>query len=323
MLRRPKTGSRLPVFFLLAISSGACWLTGCRMSPEQKIVAFVSGDDALRREMSRALVEDLDPVEIQALVARCQPAPSCARSLDVILTDLWRPEQKYEGDRALQRVRCTAAIQTMAATQRLGRVLAESGEALERQVALTALTVRPLDELTSAYKATVADGKANYGLSTAIAARGGEALSQLTAELGISSWVEDPLARMGKASAGTLTQKLRAKDSAVRFAAADALVLMNTYEPGAVVSLSAALDSRDLTTIARQYAFYIRLGRSGSERVLLQALSRHFSESMCVDYLNCGNDELAEGARRIARQRGYEVSSMFGSHGGPRWGQVR
>jgi hypothetical protein len=51
------------------------------MSPEQKIDAFISGDDARRRQMSKVLASDLDPAEIQSLAAKCQPDSGGQRSL--------------------------------------------------------------------------------------------------------------------------------------------------------------------------------------------------------------------------------------------------
>jgi len=293
------------------------------MSPEQKIEAFVTGDDARQKAIARVLANDLDPSVIQQLVARCQAVPGCTTKLDSVVTELSRSDVKRVGDDALRQIRCTAAIPTMSATTRLGSVIEDSAEPLERQTALTLLQDRSLADVVEAYKASVNRGMPNKGLSTAIAARGQVALEQLTGELGSSGWVTDPLARMGRTSVGVLTRKLRAPDSDVRFAAADALVLMGKYQPDALAELTSALDSRDLGVIAGQYAFYIRLGRIGSEGVLLQALSRYFRVDMCVDYLNCGNSALEEGARRVARQRGYDVTSSFGSHGGPRWGEAR
>jgi hypothetical protein len=307
----------------LAISVAAYYFAFGRMSAEQKIDAFLSGDDARQAAMARILANDLDASALQQLVGRCHVVAACGPKLDLIVTELWRSEVKRVGNDALRRIRCTAAIPTASATARLGSVIEESVEPLERQTALTLLQDRSLSDVIDAYKVSVERHTPNKGLSAAIAARGPVALQQLAGDLGSNAWVTDPLARMGRASVGVLTQKLRARESGVRFAAADALVLMGEYQPDALVELTSALDSRDLRVIARQYAFYIRLGRIGSEGVLLQALSRYFSVDMCVDYLNCGNSDLGEGARRIARERGYDVTSGFGSHGGPHWGEAR
>lgn len=304
--------------FLVLVGAGLYF--GCgRMSPEQKIDAFLNGNAARQEAMARVLADDLDEGVLGQLVVRCQGIEGCGPRLDLIVTELWRPDVKRTGDAALLRIRCTAAIPTVAARTRLGTVIADDAvDPLERQTALTLLQDEPLADLIEAYKASL-----NTGLSTAIAARGAVALEPLADGLGSSTWVIDPLARMGSTSVGLLTQKLRAADTDVRFAAADALVLMNKYQPDALVELTSALDSRDLGVITRQYAFYIRLGRRGSEGVLMQALSRYFSVEMCVDYLNCGNSDLEQGAQRVARQHGYDVTTSFGSHGGPHWGEGR
>jgi hypothetical protein len=297
-------------------------VAGC-MSREGKIEAFLSGDDARQQGMARVLADDLDSSALEELVSRCRPSPACFGKLEMILGELWRADVTRSGDNALRRIRCTDAIPSLAATERLAEVAVSAGEALERQTALTLLAKRPLQHLMQVYKDSVARSMPNAAVSSAIASKGNEAMDQLMPGLGSNSWVADPLARMGRTSVTALTRTLNANDSAVRFAAADALVLMGKYEPEALSELNAALISRDLALIAGRYAFYIRLGRVGSESVLLQALSRYFTVHMCVDYLNCGNSQLAEGARLIARQKGYQVTTGFGSHGGPRWREMQ
>ena len=84
--------------------------------------------------------------------------------------------------------------------------------------------------------------------------------------------------------------------------------------------LKHAINKNGIKTIARNYPFYIRLGQSGSEEILLKALRYNFSTTMCVDYLNCGNKTIEDRATQIAKDNGYIVTPGFGSHSGPIWG---
>lgn len=40
---------------------------------------------------------------------------------------------------------------------------------------------------------------------------------------------------------------------------------------------------------------------------------------MGVDYLNCGNKTLEDGATKIAKDNGYIVNPGFGNHSAPIW----
>ena len=106
----------------------------------------------------------------------------------------------------------------------------------------------------------------------------------------------------------------------VRFAAGDVLVEMIKYHPEVVAELIDALDDSSMYTIAKNHPFYIRLGRSGSESLLLRTLDDYFTVDMCLDFLNCGSSIIMDGAERIAYEHGYEVYQSPGAHSGPRWG---
>jgi len=130
----------------------------------------------------------------------------------------------------------------------------------------------------------------------------------------------DLLARFGQPVVNTMIAKMKDKEQSVRFAAGDVLVQMLKYDPDAVIRLTSAIDDGGVKMIAKNYPFYIRLGQVGTEKLLLKALDFHFDKEMCVDYLNCGNNELESGASGIAARHGYWVTSSIGSHGGPKWG---
>ena len=130
----------------------------------------------------------------------------------------------------------------------------------------------------------------------------------------------DLLARMGEPAISMLKRMMRSKKQSVRFAAGDVLVKMIEYHPDALTSLTSAINKNGVRTIAKNYPFYVRLGQSGSEQILLKALRYNFNITMCVDYLNCGSKTIEDGATKIAKDNGYTVTSGFGSHSGPIWG---
>ena len=130
----------------------------------------------------------------------------------------------------------------------------------------------------------------------------------------------DLLARIGEPAISMLKRMMRSKKQSVRFAAGDVLVKMIEYHPDALTSLTSAINKNGVRTIAKNYPFYIRLGQSGSEQILIKALRYNFNITMCVDYLNCGSKTIEDGATKIAKDNGYTVTSGFGSHSGPIWG---
>ena len=130
----------------------------------------------------------------------------------------------------------------------------------------------------------------------------------------------DLLARIGEPAISMLKRMMRSKKQSVRFAAGDVLVKIIEYHPDALTSLTSAINKNGVRTIAKNYPFYIRLGQSGSEQILLKALRYNFNITMCVDYLNCGSKTIEDGATKIAKDNGYTVTSGFGSHSGPIWG---
>ena len=64
----------------------------------------------------------------------------------------------------------------------------------------------------------------------------------------------------------------------------------------------------------------IKLGIAGSEEKLVDILMVYGDKSMAEDYLNCGSDALADGARKWAKARGFNILTGPGSHRSG-WGQ--
>ncbi|KKQ94752.1 MAG: hypothetical protein UT18_C0007G0008 [candidate division CPR2 bacterium GW2011_GWC2_39_10] len=79
------------------------------------------------------------------------------------------------------------------------------------------------------------------------------------------------------------------------------------------------IKNKSLKQIRNNYDYYIKLGQTGSEGILANALYKYGNATMCVDYLNCGNDILYKAGERWATSHGYRVLSG-GSHYGPSWG---
>jgi hypothetical protein len=162
--------------------------------------------------------------------------------------------------------------------------------------------------------------KNSNSLLNAIKGFENEAISHLVDRMETDYAALDLLARLGQPVVNTMIEMMKDKKQSVRFAAGDVLVQMLKYEPNAVDILTSAIDKGGIKIIAKNYPFYIRLGQSGTEKLLLKALDIHFNKEMCVDFLNCGNAELETGANNMAAKHGYWVMPSFGSHAGPKWG---
>ena len=158
------------------------------------------------------------------------------------------------------------------------------------------------------------------GILIALRDYGNEVVNYLITQLAKDERAEELLAKLGDTAVSALTSKMKSNDQDIRFAAADALVKMYKYNPSSVQHLTDAFDSQSVGAVAQNYPFYIRMGLAGTEELLLKALDKRFSESMCMDYLNCGNGYVERRANEIAEEHGYYVYSDFGSHSGPVWG---
>ena len=160
--------------------------------------------------------------------------------------------------------------------------------------------------------------KKSSGILEGLRSFGDDLINHLIQDLAKQKGVEDLLARIGDPAVSSLTSKLKSKDLDDRFAAADALVLMTYYHPSAVSHLINAIDRQTVGVVAQNYPFYIKLGQAGTEKLLLEVLRSRFSEQMCKDYLNCGNEQIEEVATDIAHANGYFVLPDFGQHVEPK-----
>jgi hypothetical protein len=147
-----------------------------------------------------------------------------------------------------------------------------------------------------------------------------DAVLFLSDKIETDSMAVELLARIGEAAVGTMVEKMKAEEQSTRFAAGGVLAKMTKYAPDAVGFLTSAFDNGGTKIIADNYPFYIRMGKAGSEELLLKALDKHFREDICLDFLNCGNPVIEAGADKIATGRGYVITTTSGYHSGPIWG---
>jgi len=89
------------------------------------------------------------------------------------------------------------------------------------------------------------------------------------------------------------------------------------------------LDGRQLALVSCAHDFYIRLGKPGTESVLIDALNEHGNSDMAEDLGVCGNPLLEKAARQWWLQTGSGWSDWERLTGwrtgpyytGPKWGQ--
>jgi hypothetical protein len=167
------------------------------------------------------------------------------------------------------------------------------------------------------------DDQRKAALGSILSAVGEPAIQPVMALAGTEAWAREVLAGMGAKAVPALMKALQNEDQAVKYGAADTLVLIQKANPQLVSELMAALEESDSKFIATNYPFYLRLGQEGTEDALIRALTKQGTKEMCDDYLQCGNEKLDAAARTWAAKHGYEVDSTApGSQDGPQWGKA-
>jgi HEAT repeat protein len=78
-------------------------------------------------------------------------------------------------------------------------------------------------------------------------------------------------------------------------------------DPRVEVPLVTALKEKADPVVSGAYKFFIGLGEAGSEETLISALNLFGNKQMALDFLNCGNPELAEAGRAWAKTYGYLI----------------
>ena len=123
---------------------------------------------------------------------------------------------------------------------------------------------------------------------------------------------------MGSAAVEPLIALSEDKNDNLRFHAAYALAL--TDDRRAATRLTAAFAQGDLAISAGASDFFIKAGQAGSEPQLILALDAFGSVEMATKYLNCGNVQLENAARRWAQIHGFTIGSYPGG-ASVGWGQ--
>lgn len=141
-------------------------------------------------------------------------------------------------------------------------------------------------------------------------------------KIGTDENAKDLVSHFGEPVVDELKVMMKNSESKIRYAAAEVLIKMIKLHPEAVKSLTDALKDEDLSMIANNYPFYIRLGAKGTEDLLLMTLRDNFKLTMAVDFLNCGNPYIEKGTIAIAKNNGYHVTSNIGFNSGPIWGSA-
>jgi hypothetical protein len=83
------------------------------------------------------------------------------------------------------------------------------------------------------------------------------------------------------------------------------------------------LKAGDQQVVAGAYKFFINRGEPGSESALIKVLDMRNDQAVLNDFLNCGNDTLAQAARDWAKKHGYSIHSGRDIPGKPVWGSKR
>ena len=127
----------------------------------------------------------------------------------------------------------------------------------------------------------------------------------------------DALVRIGTPSVEPLIGALKDKNELVRQGAAAALFEIG--DPRAVNAGRAALRPE----IAEAYIFLIKWGSPGSEDLMVQALRKFGNKKMAVEFLNSGNQTLAQAARDWAANRHYTIVTENPEFATVTWGSER
>ncbi|MFQ5769484.1 MAG: HEAT repeat domain-containing protein, partial [bacterium] len=150
-----------------------------------------------------------------------------------------------------------------------------------------------------------------------------EALKDTNIE--VRNSVQTALKNMGSSAVESLIATLNDANYEIRKTAA--LVLSEIRGARAFQSLLAELERNNLPVVAGAYAFYIRVGKAGSESILIEALNNYGNSLMAIDFLNCGNGRLAKAAENWAKNNGFMLYAykVYNAEDmeGPKWGSIR
>jgi HEAT repeat protein len=87
--------------------------------------------------------------------------------------------------------------------------------------------------------------------------------------------------------------------------------------------LNYALKEKDLRAVADAYYFLICLGEPGTETILVEALYKYGTKRMAIDFINCGNIQLKEAAKKWAESHSNKIKEGIGASHGPKWKKLK
>ena len=172
-----------------------------------------------------------------------------------------------------------------------------------------------------------ARNKAGYGddrdadTAAVLAEIGEPAAKSLVPLIGSGDWVEDALLNMGDPAVPALVATLNNKDGNIAWGAARVLASMYRTKPEFVKGLMAALDDENLKTLARNFTFYLTIGKAGTEDVLIRALNAYGTSRMCLEFYTCGNATLEAAAKKWASRHSATLSVTGSTSLSPQWGK--
>lgn len=150
-----------------------------------------------------------------------------------------------------------------------------------------------------------------------------EALKDTSLELRNSA--KTALKNMGEPAVPSLVRILNNANLELRKTAA--WIIGETGGELALRSLLAELRKNNLPVVTGAYIFYLRLGESGSEPILVEALNNYGNYLIAIDFLNCGNGQLAKAAENWARNNGFKLYAYKVNNPEdiqvPKWGSIR
>jgi len=135
---------------------------------------------------------------------------------------------------------------------------------------------------------------------------------------GYSEKAINTLRFMGQPGVADLLEIFRTAPAKVRPRAVRGLLLAG--DPVGVATMRNEMRT-NIKLVAEAYKDLIELGDGSFVDLLIRALNTYGDSSMAVDFLNCGQLQLDDAARRWAKSHGYEIMSRFGGSGTPRWGR--
>lgn len=128
----------------------------------------------------------------------------------------------------------------------------------------------------------------------------------------------------GKDAVKPLLLALEEKDEKMKERAAWALSFARVKDQEWKDALNRAVAAEDLPVIVGAYSYLIRLGKDGSEGVLIKALEKSGSRMMASEFVHCGNEKLGTAGKAWLKKSGLGVSrAMGGISMGPNWGEER